>query len=156
MEMPKPSEAHRKLARLAGSWSGEEELFPSDWDPKGGTAHGRTKARVALGDFAVVSDYEQRRDGQVVFTGHGVWTVDPHDEGHECVLYWFDSIGMGLEIFRGGWNGDVLTVASRSPMGHARLTYDLSEDGVLRNRMEMSADGEHWKPMFAGVYRRGG
>lgn len=154
MEMPRPGELHRTLARLAGEWSGDETMFPSPWDPAGGTADGHTTAREALGGFAVISDYEQRRDGEVSFSGHGVWTVDA--ESQEVVLHWFDSLGMGLEIFRGGWEGDVLTVRSRNPMGHARLTYDLSEEGVVRNRMETSADGESWAPMFEGVYRRDG
>jgi hypothetical protein len=102
MEMPQPTDAHRRLARLAGRWVGDETMFPSDWDPQGGVAEGRTTARVALGEFAVVSDYEQKKDGQTVFSGHAVWTVDPKDQENDCVLYWFDSIGMGLEVFRGG------------------------------------------------------
>jgi hypothetical protein len=154
MDMPQPTDAHRSLARLAGQWAGEEKMFPSDWDPQGGVAIGRTTARVALAEFAVVADYEQQRDGQTTFTGHGVWTVDPRDQENDCALYWFDSIGMGLEIFRGGWDGEVLTVRSRNPMGHARLTYDFSESGVIRSRMEMSPDGEQWKPLFEGEYRR--
>jgi len=156
MDMPQPTDAHKKLARLAGRWSGEETMFPSQWDPKGGTATGRTNARVALGDFAVLSDYEQERDGQVVFSGHAIWTVDPHDKEHACVLYWFDSIGMGLETFRGSWKGDVLTVRSRNPMGHARLTYDASNPKVMKSRMETSQDGESWSPMFEGTYHRQG
>ncbi len=154
MEMPRPTDAHRRLARLAGGWVGDEKMFPSEWDPEGGVALGRTSARVALGEFAVVTDYEQERDGQTTFSGHGVWTVDPNDPGNECVLYWFDSIGMGLEVFRGGWNGDILTVQSRNPMGHARLTYDLSEGGVIRTRMETSPDGERWQAVFEGGYHR--
>lgn len=62
MDMPQPTDAHRKLARLAGEWTGEEKVFPSEWDPEGGVALGRTSARVALGEFAVVTDYEQERD----------------------------------------------------------------------------------------------
>ena len=156
MEMPQPTDAHRSLARLAGEWSGEERMFPSEWDPEGGVARGRTTARVALAEFAVVTDYEQERDGQITFSGHGVWTVDPRDAESECVLYWFDSLGMGVETFRGGWQGDVLRVRSRNPMGHARLTYDLSEPGVLRTLMETSRDGERWSPMYEGSYRREG
>ncbi len=153
MEMPQPTDAHVSLGRLAGQWSGEEQMFPSEWDPKGGVAKGSNSARVTLGGFAVVTDYEQERDGQTTFSGHGVWTVDPNDQEKECVLYWFDSIGMGLEVFRGGWDGDVLTVQSRNSMGHARLTHDLSERGVIRTRMETSTDGERWTPMFEGRYQ---
>ena len=152
MKMPKPTDRHRQLSRLAGRWSGKETMFPSQWDPEGGVAQASNSARVALGDFAVVTDYEQSRDGQVVFTGHGVWTVDPEDQ--KCVLYWFDSIGMGLETFRGDWEGDVLTVQSRNSMGHARLIYDLSEADTIRSRMETSTDGEEWRAMFEGTYHR--
>ena len=154
MNMPQPSDAHRRLTKLAGRWSGEEKMFPSDWDPQGGIAQARTEARVALGEFAVLVDYEQERDGEVVYSGHGVWTVEAHHEEGECVLYWFDSIGTGLETFRGGWDGDVLTVQSRNPMGHARLSHDLSAPGTLRTRMETSQDGEQWSSMFEGTYHR--
>ena len=154
MEMPRPGEAHRKLERLVGVWSGEETMFPSEWDPAGGTAEATSRARRALDGFAVLVDYEQRRAGQVTFSGHGVWTADA--KSGEVVLYWFDSLGLGLETFRGGWEGDVLAVRSRNPMGHARLVYDLAEPGRMLNRMETSRDGEEWKPMFEGVYRRGG
>ena len=47
-------------------------MHPSQWDPKGGVAIGRTKSRLALNGFALISDYEQKRDGVVTFTGHGV------------------------------------------------------------------------------------
>ena len=154
MDMPQPTDAHRRLARLAGQWSGEERIFPSEWDPEGGVAQAAHSTRVALGEFAVLVDYEQQRDGHVVYSAHGVWTVDPQDHEHECVLYWFDSIGMGLETFRGGWDGDVLTVRSRNPTSHFRVTYDLSEAGTIRARMEASTDGEEWHPMFDGTYRR--
>ncbi len=152
MDMPKPGEAHQKLARLAGRWLGEETMFPSPWDPEGGTAQATTEARVALGGFGVVSDYEQRRGGQVTYSGHGVWMIDTQESG--CLLHWFDSLGMGLEVFRGDWDGDVLKVQSRNPMGHARLTYDLSEVDALKVSMETSEDGETWRPMFRGAYTR--
>jgi len=154
MEMPQPTEAHLKLARLAGEWSGEDTMFPSDWDPEGSTAQAHHSIRVAIGGFGVVVDMEQRRDGEVVFSGVGVWTVDPQDHDHECVLYWFDSIGMGMETFRGGWEGDVLTVSSKGSTGRFRLTYDLSEADTLRARMDTSPDGDQWKGMFEGTYRR--
>ena len=73
MEMPKPAPGHLKLERMAGSWEGEEKMPPSQWDPKGGVATGRSKSRVALSGFALITDYEQERDGIVTFSGHGVW-----------------------------------------------------------------------------------
>jgi hypothetical protein len=38
MEMPKPTPGHARLGKQAGHWEGEEEMFPSQWDPKGGAA----------------------------------------------------------------------------------------------------------------------
>ncbi|MEZ5330815.1 MAG: DUF1579 family protein [Thermoanaerobaculia bacterium] len=152
MDTPRPTEAHRALTRLAGEWSGEETLFPSPWMPEGGSARARISARVALDGFAVISDYEQEVDGAVTYAGHGIWTVEQRTD--ECVLHWLDSLGMGLETFRGMWDGDVVSVVSRNPMGYARLTYDLSTDDALRVRMESSEDAREWSPMFEGTYRR--
>ena len=63
-------------------------------------------------------------------------------------------IGQGCEDFRGTWKGDVLTLASKGPMGHARLTYDLSKPGVMSSLMETSQDGAKWTKMFDGTYKR--
>ena len=63
MEMPRPTQEHRKLEQLVGAWTSKEKLHPSPWDPKGGTATGHIRSRVALGGFAVTGDYEQKRDG---------------------------------------------------------------------------------------------
>lgn len=140
------SDAHGSLTRLAGEWSGEERLA------EGGTARGHISARVALAGFAVISDYEQEIDDKVAYSGHGIWTVEQRTD--ECVLHWIDSLGMGLETFRGMWNGNVLEVVARNPTGYARLTYDLSAPDLLRVRMESSEDSREWRPMFEGTYRR--
>ena len=152
MEMPKPNEHHQQLARLAGLWQGTETMYPSHWDPNGGTAQGTTRARVDLAGFVVITDYEQRRDGEVTFQGHGVYTVDP--KANQVLLHWFDSVGQGIETFRGGWNGNTLTLQSESPMGHARLTYDYSKAGELKSAMDLSRDGTKWSRLFDGAYRR--
>lgn len=154
MDMPKPTADHKRLEKLAGVWQGTETMHPSPWDPKGGVAEGETRCRVALGGFSVLADYRQTRGGQTTFEGHGVYTWDPARQ--QVVLYWFDSMGQGLEEFRGGWQGDVLTVASKNPMGHARMVYDFSKPGTLASYMETSQDGKTWARMFDGSYRRGG
>lgn len=154
MDMPQPSEAHSLLRRFAGDWHGAETMHPSPWDPEGGEAVGHSHARVALNGFAVVVDYEQERDGRVTYRGHGVYAYDK-DTG-DYLLHWFDSIGGTLESFRGSFEGDVLTVSHPGPPMHARLTYDLSEPGLMRTRMEMSPDGETWGTLFDGSYRRAG
>lgn len=150
MEMPRPTEHHVKLQKLIGSWQGSEIMHPSQWDPEGGEAVGRTSCRLALDGFILVTDYEQERGGKVTFSGHGIWTYD--QKQNQVVLYWFDSMGLPPEIFRGDWNGNILTVTHGGPGMHARLTYDLSNEGRLNSQMEMSPDGKTWKVLFNGTY----
>lgn len=152
METPKATEAHRKLERLAGTWVGEETMPPSEWTPEGFTATGRCVTRMALSGFAVIADYRQEHDGRITFEGHGVYTYDPDDGCYK--QHWFDSMGSPPEVFRGTFDGDVLSMRSRSPTGHARITSDYSEEGRVVTRMEMSQDGTDWKLAFEGTYIR--
>lgn len=152
MEMPKPAPGHLKLETMAGNWEGEENMHPSQWDPKGGTAIGRSKSRVALNGFALITDYEQVRDGAVTFTGHGVWTFEPKEQVYR--LHWFDCMGSPPEIFVGRFDGDILTVAHGGPGMHARLTYDFTVPQHVLSKMDMSRDGATWNTLFDGRYRR--
>lgn len=151
MEMPRPNEHHHRLEQLAGRWTGQETMHPSPWDPNGGTATGRNTMRMALDGFALITDYEQERDGAITFRGHGVMTYDTKSQHY--VLYWLDSMGSPLETFTGNFEGDVLTVSHGGPM-HARLTYDLTQPGILRSSMEMSQDGDRWGTFFTCDYTR--
>jgi hypothetical protein len=150
-EMPKPTEHHQKLTKLAGQWTGVEKMYPSEWDPKGGEATGRQSARVSLDGFAVLMDYEQERDGNITYQGHAVWTYDPKENAY--VMHWFDSIGSPAEVFKGSFNGDVLTVSHGGHM-HARMTYDFSQGAKLKSKMEMSPDGQKWNLFFDAVYEK--
>ena len=150
MDMPKPTEHHLKLKKLAGTWKGEEIMHPSPWDPRGGAATGHMTTRHALDGFAAISDYHQERDGAVTFTGHGVFTYDANDR--QYVLHWFDSMGSPPEVFKGTLDGDTLTLGHGGPGIHARMTYDLSKDRRIVSRMEMSTDGKEWKTLFDGTY----
>jgi hypothetical protein len=152
MEMPKPSAGHSRLRTLAGHWEGEETMHPSQWDPKGGTAAGRTTSRMALNGFALISDYEQERGGVITFSGHGVMTFEPKSDLY--TLTWFDCMGSPPEVFTGRFEGDRLTVAHGGPGMHARLTYDVRDPERLLTRMEMSADGLTWNTLFDGRYER--
>ena len=152
MEMPQLSAGHAKLEILAGHWEGEETMHPSQWDPKGGTAVGRTKGRIALNGFALISDYEQERDGVITFSGHGVYTFEPKSE--LFTLHWFDCMGTPPEVFEGSFDGDVLTLAHGGPGMHARLTHDLTDPQQLVSAMEMSQDGVAWNRLFDGRYKR--
>ena len=105
MNMPKPGEPHRKLARLVGIWTGEDRMHPSPWCAEGATAGARLTCSLALGGFAVVSDYEQQRDGRVTFSGHGIHRWDAHHQRY--MLHWFDSMGLEPSIFTGDFEFDV-------------------------------------------------
>ena len=152
MSMPSPSAGHHLLERLAGDWEGVETMHPSQWDPKGGVARARNHSRLALGGFAIISDYEQERDGVVNFTGHGVYTYAP--ESDRYTLHWFDSMGSPPEVFVGSFSGDVLTLAHGGPGMHVRMTTDLSAGDSMKSKMEMSPDGNEWTVLFDGTYRR--
>jgi hypothetical protein len=151
-EMPKLNVTHHQLAMLAGTWAGQETMFPSPWNAEPSEATARTTYRVALDGFAVVGDYEQSRGGQVTFRGHAVWTVDPGNG--QVILTWFDSLGTLPETFRGGLDGQTLQVTSQTSHGLNRLTYTLIDGHTMASRMELSQDGTDWKPMFEGRYTR--
>src|SRR5262245_26910421 len=154
MEMPKPTDAHRTLHQFAGKWVGEETMYPSIWDPQGGTPTARTESRVALDGFAVIGDYEQERGGQITFRGHSVFT---YNADRKCyVLYWFDSMAGKMEEFTGNFEGNKIALTSKNPMGFARLTHTFPREGSLTTKMEMSQDGTTWKTFFDGMYMRQG
>ncbi len=152
MTMPKVTEAHRQLERLVGAWSGEERLYPSPFDPQGGAAVGRVRNRLALDGFAVVQDYEQERDGAIGFRGHGVFRWDADDRSY--ALHWFDSLGLAPSEFRGGFEGDVLTLVNAGPQGVTRAVFELRGDDSYVYRMQVSPDGSNWFPFMEGTYAR--
>lgn len=152
MNMPKPTDMDRKLEKFAGAWQGEERLHPSPWDPHGGPAVGRIQNRMALDGFALVQEYEQERHGTVNYRAHGVFRWEPAE--HSYQLHWFDSMGSAPTVFRGGFEGDVLTLTARQGQGFLRATWDFSAPGVYTYLMEVSSDGELWHPFAEGHYAR--
>jgi uncharacterized protein YodC (DUF2158 family) len=107
---------------------------------------------MTLNGFALVSDYEQERDGVITFSGHGVFTFDPKREVY--ALHWFDCLGSPPEVFEGSFEGDVLRLAHGGPGMHVRMIYDLTDPRSLASKMEMSADGSAWNTVFDGRYQR--
>jgi hypothetical protein len=152
MEMPTPTEAHKRLERLAGRWSGEERMTPMPFDPEGGVAHGRVDNRVALDGFAVVQDYEQKRRGTVTYRGHGVYRWDADKD--EYVLYWYDSMGGPPTEYRGPFEGDTLTLIGKTVYGFNRAVVDLSEPDRYSFHADASPDGETWETFLEARYTR--
>lgn len=152
MDMPQPTAGHKQLHKLAGNWVGEETMHPSPWDPAGHRAEGKIRSQVSIDGFIVAGNYEQSRGGAVTFRGHAVYWYDTETKKH--MLHWWDSMGIAPNVFEGGFQGDVLTMTTSSPMGHHKLVYDLSKPNEIRSKMEMSQDGKKWAPMMDGSYRR--
>lgn len=152
MDMPKPTELHHRLHRLAGRWAGEETLYASPWDPVGGPALAEIRNRPALGGFVLIQDYAQTRGGETTFLGHGVFWIDPASD--EVVLHWFDNMGFPPNEFRGRFEGERLSLCCQQGQGRQRVSFDLSEPGRYRFRMEVSGDGTRWAPFMDGVYSR--
>ena len=153
MQMPTVSNQMKQLTALfSGTWKGEERLHPSDWDPAGGSASAIWVVRPAVDGFALLVDYDEARDGQVVYRGHGVhgW-----DAGQGCFFaYWFDNIGMMPAAGnRATLDGNRYTYQEAGPMGHSRFTYEWMGD-VFTFRIDRSRDGSSWSPMHEGRYQR--
>jgi len=154
MEIPRPTAAHRRLKKIAGTWKGTETLSPSPWDPKGGTATSVVENVLSLDGFAVVQEYTQVRDGAVSFRGHGVFAYNAHEECY--LMHWFDSMGTPPKVYRGNFEGDVLKLTGTFPGGVSRVDWDLGSEGEYSFRMEISPDGAAWQPLIVGRYTREG
>lgn len=152
MSMPQLSPAHHKLEKFVGQWRGEERIYPSPFDPNGGTAMARIENRLALAGFAVVQDYGQERGNQPTFQGHAVLRYEPAQQCYE--MHWFDSMGMPPSVFRGNFEGEVITLTSKGEQGHSRATFDFSVAEQYKFRMEVSPDGKQWFPFMEGQYAR--
>ena len=152
MEMPKPTEAHRRLAALAGRWTGNETIPPGPWDPKGSVAVGRCDNRVSVDGFILVHDYEQERNGAVNFRGHGVFSYDSTAKSY--ALHWWDSMGVAPNVFKGDFNGNILQLVCVDGQGHSRTTWDLRAPDTYSFRMEMSQDGQQWMTLMDGDYTK--
>lgn len=152
MEMPKPGEAHKKLEKLVGNWSGEERMAPSPWDPQGGTAVGRVTNRVGVDGFVVIQDYEQEQAGKVSLRGHGVFSWD--DGRQKYSMIWYDSMGQAPNEFVGDFENDVLTLTNQSSQGHTRAQFDVSMPGRYVFRMDVSQDGTQWQNFMEGRYTK--
>lgn len=154
MEMPTVGPEIQRLTQLmGGTWRGDETLYPSDWDPKGGAALGTWVVQPSLDGFALIVDYTEERDGQVVYRGHGIHGWDAQDR--TFLAYWFDNIGvLPKQPVRATLDGQRYTYQSDDgPAGHTRMTYEWVSE-LFSFRIDTSKDGVIWKPMHEGRYTR--
>jgi hypothetical protein len=153
MQMPKPSKFHKKLASMIGTWSGDETMHPSPWEPAGGKAKGTYKVREALDGFGIVQDYAQKRGGKVSYVGHGVLGYDEKEGRY--LWHWSDSMGgVPNQVTRGTWDGNTIVFENACEHGHSRYTYVLRKKDLLDFSIEMSQDGQQWTLFMSGRYTR--
>ena len=152
MEMPKPGEGHSRLEKLTGIWEGTEIMHPSPWSPKKSEAHGRVENRKALDGFNVIQEYTQKMGGVVTFRGHGVFSYDQASKGY--TMHWWDNMGTPVNVYTGNFEGEVLTLRGKNPMGHSKTVFDMSKSDGYEFRMEFSQDGKEWVPFMEGSYTK--
>lgn len=152
MNQPQPTALHQQLAKLAGHWQGEETMYPPD-QPSGVQVTSVVQSRIELDGWFLFMGYAQLQDGAASYTAHGVMGCD--DDGKQVTLHWFDSQGWNpSDPFRGTWDGETLQLSCQNVNGHDRLTYELQGDDAYFTRVENSADGETWKTLVEGAFRR--
>jgi hypothetical protein len=119
--------------------------------PEGGKVTGWVDNQLALDGFAVIQDYQQRRGDAVIFRGHGVFGWDAAAQEH--TLHWFDSMGLAPSVFRGRFDGEILTLTAQQDQGYTRATWDFTPTRSYHYRMEVSSDGDQWRPFITAEYR---
>jgi hypothetical protein len=150
MDLPKPSDAHHKLKKLAGKWTGEETWHPSKLEPKGAKASATFNFHPEIDGFFLLADYDERIEGKPGIRGHGVVGWDPKEKVY--TLHWFDNFGNPPATpGRGQWKGDTLAFEQDH---HGRTIFELDGKDALNFRIEMSEDGKSWNRILDGKYRR--
>ncbi|MGE0872342.1 MAG: DUF1579 family protein [Kofleriaceae bacterium] len=148
------SAEQNKLAEMfVGTWKGEEKLYPSQWDPTGGPAIGTWTVRRGVDGFCILVDYDEERDGKIVYRGHGVhgWQAS-----EQCFyVYWFDNMGViPVHGIKAQLAGNRYSYQSNDgPTGWTRMTYEWNGDR-FEFRIDKSNDGTAWSPMHEGKYTR--
>ena len=119
--------------------------------PEGGKAIGKVVNRGALGGFAVIQDYDQFQNGELHFSGHGVFTWSMMEDCYH--LQWHDSMGWNGALYKGGFEGDTLRMEHKSEAVESRCTFVFDAEDSYGFTMEICCDG-NWVPFMEGRYKR--
>lgn len=147
--MMTPSKAHLRLESFAGHWEGEERLFANDQNGEGGPAMGRSLARMALNDLALIVDYEREREGRVILRGHGIYTYD--EDAGLYLMYWCDTNDGNARRYTGSFEGNSLVLTHQTSRHTSRLTHISDEPGRMRTLLETGKDNR-FSPFYEGLY----
>lgn len=153
LQMTSFSPAVTALAALAGDWEGAEHLNASPWTASG-TVDGLHRLRLATRGLTLVQDFEQRRDGTVTLTGHGVFAVDPVTS--DVLWWWFDDFGHPpLTPSRGHLSDEGGIVLEKTTPRGRQLAYFAASGDVLTHRIEVAPAGtDDPTPLVNASYRR--
>lgn len=133
------------FSRFVGTWRSDERSGDAlDVETEGASTY-----RLACDGKFLVCDYEQRANGAVTFTGHGVYGWDGRAERY--TMHWFDAGGVdpGAPAF-GVLEGDTLTFARDG----ARYVYTFAGAGALSFRIERLQEGREPLCVMRSEYRR--
>lgn len=150
--MPTLSEGHKRLELFVGNWAGVEKMYPSPWDPDGGTAVARVQNHMILHGFAVMQDYEQERVGAVNLRGHGVIVWNQETNNYE--FHWFSSMGTPPTLFTGQFEAGVFTLVNKGPAFHSRAIFDFRDQTQYVFKLDTSENGDEWAPFMHGEYKQ--
>lgn len=144
MQVPLPTEHHRRLTRLVGLWTGEVRPLHGAGGAEEPRHQGVLDCRLACGDLFLVSDYLQLAGGRAVFRGHGVYGWDATESCH--TMYWFDSMSPSgfTQVARGRWEDEILTFEHVEPR-RVRYVYRFEAGDRVVFRIEVSQDGATWQ-----------
>ena len=145
--------SQNRLTHLAGEWTGDETIAPSQWG-EGGKAVARISARMELNQKLLVQDYSAERGGAPWLKAHAVFTFD--EQAGAYSLFWFDSLGfVPAQAAPGQWDRQSLRFIRTSPRGQARHTYTFTVPDAYQLKLESSFDGgATWVLVMEGAYSR--
>jgi hypothetical protein len=143
METPKPTEQHRRLEAVVGTWSSQETMHSSAWS-QGGTATGSFVFRMAIDGLYLIGDYTHK-EGNFQLLGHCVIGWDA--KRSVSVMHRFDNFFSS--VTDGRWVGEML--AFEHPRN--RTSFELTSAGFVF-RVDAAKEGKGWDPMQEGVYTK--
>jgi Protein of unknown function (DUF1579) len=151
--MQEPTRFHKQLSLLEGVFSGVETHHPFAGHPNTLHATARVIGRFSLNNLFLLRDYETRRDGQLLYQGHGVYGWDPSRQAH--VLYWFDTSGTeSLAPVYGTWSGDELVFPYQRADKTCRMRYRFSGTGGYDFSVDVREPDGTWRPTLSARYVR--
>lgn len=105
-----PSEPHRVLASMAGSWNAKVKSWPEPNKPPVESS-GTCVQRMVLGGRFLQQEFTGDMMG-TIFTGIGFTGYDNH--AGKYVSTWMDSMGTGILFFEGTAGGDGKTITQEN------------------------------------------